>query len=170
LAEGAVEISARLCQCARCRVQFLVCRQCDRGRIYCGEECSHAARAASLTAAGRRYQLGLQGRLHHAERQRRYRARKQKVTHQGSPVLGADVVLAAGPVVSLVEPPASNETVEMPESAATEVVVQIQPQSLRCRFCHCRCSSFLRIDYLRTGRTSRVFPNRHRGGSFGHSP
>ena len=38
-----------------------------------------------MKLAGQRYQLSLSGRYKHADRQRRYRAQQEKVTHQGSP-------------------------------------------------------------------------------------
>ena len=40
---------------------------------------------ATLHAAGRRYQASHRGRIKHAQRSRRYRARQNKVTHHGSP-------------------------------------------------------------------------------------
>ncbi len=79
-----MENTARLFSCARCRTQVLICRRCDRGHIYCGPKCSQQARRESLRAAGRRYQRSRRGHLSHAERQRRYRRRAHKVTHQGS--------------------------------------------------------------------------------------
>ena len=69
---------ARLFLCARCRKQVCVCSDCDRGQQYCGEDCALAARRLSLKAAGRRYQSSRRGRARHAERMRRYRAKKAK--------------------------------------------------------------------------------------------
>src|SRR5690606_18884561 len=47
-------------------------------------ECRKAARKASLARAGRKYQASREGKLGHADRQRRYRAEAQKVTHHTS--------------------------------------------------------------------------------------
>jgi hypothetical protein len=80
-----MEPTARLFNCARCRRQVMLCSHCDRGNLYCGRGCAQQARRESLSAAGQRYQRSRRGRFCHAERQRRYRARQQKVTHQGSP-------------------------------------------------------------------------------------
>ena len=77
--------SARLFLCAGCRLQVLICSCCDRGQIYCAEDCAQRARRRSLQCAGQRYQNGPPGRRRHAARQGRYRARGKKVTHQGSP-------------------------------------------------------------------------------------
>lgn len=47
--------------------------------------CADQARRTAVRAAGCRYQASRRGRHAHAERQRRYRAKPKKVTHQGSP-------------------------------------------------------------------------------------
>lgn len=76
-------ITARLFNCPRCHSQVILCSDCDRGNIYCGSQCSHSARQASLAAAGKRYQATYRGRIKHALRQQRYRQRQyKKVTHQ----------------------------------------------------------------------------------------
>ena len=82
--DGDVAASARLFVCAGCRRQVLICSCCDRGQIYCAGNCAPYARRCSLRAAGRRYQTSRRGRLAHAVRARRYRARVKKVTHHGS--------------------------------------------------------------------------------------
>ena len=68
--------SYHLIVCLRCGKRFEIGRSCFRGQIYCGPECSKAARRERVREAGRRYQAGEQGRAAHAERQRRYRDRK----------------------------------------------------------------------------------------------
>ncbi len=78
-----MEITARLFNCARCRCQVAICNRCDRGNIYCSPRCSQRARYESQRAAGRRYQNTFQGRLTHAERQRRYRADASGFTRRG---------------------------------------------------------------------------------------
>lgn len=79
---------ARLFHCARCYEQVLICRCCDRGQIYCGDDCAALARRDHRREASQRYQQTDIGREKHAERQRRYRERqadkKDRVTHQGS--------------------------------------------------------------------------------------
>lgn len=81
---SAVQESLRFYLCARCREQVHVCSRCDRGQIYCSEECSEISRRESVRRAGAKYQKTPQGARNHADRQRRHRERNQKVTHQGS--------------------------------------------------------------------------------------
>jgi hypothetical protein len=70
----------RLFLCSRCRVQVLVCRRCDRGQIYCFGGCAQEARRERRREARRRYQATDRGRAMHADRNRRYRARRRCVT------------------------------------------------------------------------------------------
>ena len=130
-----MEITARLFKCARCRCQAAICSHCDRGNIYCSGRCSQRARRESQRAAGRRYQTTFPGRRAHAARQRRYRARQQKVTHQGSPAGAPDDSLS-GDSRGSTEPVRSSPA--HPRSA-----------EIRCCLCGCRCSAFVRQDFLR---------------------
>jgi hypothetical protein len=125
--------TARLFNCARCRAQVLICSRCDRGNIYCGPACSQQARRASLRAAGRRYQHGRRGRFTHAERQRRYRRRTHKVTHQGS--------VPIAPHDSL-----SPESRTAPEHSSGGPPTRVQGP--HCHFCRRPCSAFVRLDFL----------------------
>jgi hypothetical protein len=93
--------SLRFVICARvdCQQVFFLCRLCDRGDRYCSRRCADRARRATLHAAGRRYQRSWPGRVHHAARQARYRARRQNVTHQTSPpVLRSGIILVPPPM------------------------------------------------------------------------
>ena len=124
-----MENTSRLYNCVRCHCQVTICSHCDRGNIYCGKSCADSARRTSLRAAGRRYQNTRRGRLKHADRQRHYRSRSKKVTHQSCP-----------------ETPASDPLItrsEQPES-----VVVIENKAIRCHFCGRLCSDYLRLDYL----------------------
>lgn len=111
--------------CAGCRQPVLICRDCDRGQRYCAEGCAKAARDCRVREAGARYQRSHRGRLAHAERQRRYRARGNKVTHQGSGPAAVSVELAVMPVVQK-SPPCS------------------------CHFCRRQLPERVRLDFLRT--------------------
>ncbi len=88
---------ARFFLCACCCMQVLVCSHCDRGQIYCIDQCAAATRQALQREAGRRYQQSRAGRFKHAARMRRWRERRtalaQKVTHQGSQDAPSDAVL-----------------------------------------------------------------------------
>ena len=151
-----METLARLFLCLCCRVQVLICSDCDRGQIYCAKSCATPARRRSLRAAGRRYQTSRQGRHKHAERMRRYRARQrlaaEKVTHQGS------------------MPPAQNGLLASnPEVVATSPTPRTTPAG-HCHFCGVRCPDFVRRGFLHSRRVlPTVHPDR-RGASRGHSP
>ena len=85
--------SLRQFNCARCKQYCEIGGCCDRGNIYCGIICSTAARASSLLAAGFRYQQTFIGRLKHAARTAKWRAKERLkkeselkiVTHHSSP-------------------------------------------------------------------------------------
>ena len=128
-------VSARLYVCAGCRRQVLICSCCDRGQIYCPGDCAPRARHRSLRAAGRRYQTSRPGRLAHAARARRYRARGKKVTHQGSPLRAVDDLLAPGSPVSA--------------SDAKAVTDRSSPPALHCHWCGRRCLDLVRRGFLR---------------------
>ena len=86
--------TSRLFCCISCHTQTVICSYCDRGQLYCSKQCANTARRASCRAAENRYQKNLRGKLKHALRQRRYRARlKKKVTDQGSRSLASNVLL-----------------------------------------------------------------------------
>ena len=87
-----MQATGRLFLCAHCRAQVIICRRCDRGQRYC-KSCAKEVRRTRMREAGRRYQKTRQGRFAHAERARRYRARRKKVTHQGSPIPTSSAVL-----------------------------------------------------------------------------
>jgi hypothetical protein len=92
-----METTGQFFLCAQCRVQVLVCNYCDRGKIYCAGHCRKQARSACMCEAGRRYQSSRIGRFNHAAGACRYRARQQKVTHQGSPLPRCDALLSVNP-------------------------------------------------------------------------
>lgn len=127
--------TARLYHCARCHCQVVICRHCDRGNVYCGEGCAKPARTETLRRAGSRYQSSRRGRHSNAERQRRYRERqREKVTQQGSSSLASNDLLS----IEL----SSAQNVSKQDSSVTKTTIY-------CHFCHCECSQFLRLDFLR---------------------
>jgi hypothetical protein len=127
--------SARLFVCAGCRSQALICSHCDRGQIYCAGNCAPHARRRSLRDAGRRYQTSRRGRLAHAVRARRYRARGKKVTHHGSPVLPTDGLLAPSSPISASDAKASPD--------------RPSPSASHCHWCGRRCLALVRQGFLR---------------------
>jgi hypothetical protein len=147
------EEAGRLFVCARCRTQVVLCSRCDRGNVYCGRACSQAVRGASMREAGRRYQASRAGRFAHAERARRYRARRKNVTHQGSAATHAADLL--GPETTTTPPP------ECRTVASTEAPAQTTPAGTaiasapRCSRCGAVRAHAVRQGWLRRGR-SRV--------------
>lgn len=132
------DATARLFVCAGCRAQVLICCCCDRGQIYCAQGCAKACRGSAQRAAGQRYQSSRRGRLNHAARARRYRARQKKVTHQTSPAHPADDVIA--------------ESSAIPTAACRSPSHFAREWLWRCHWCGCRCSSFVRTGFLRRRR------------------
>jgi hypothetical protein len=128
-------IPARLFLCARCRAQVVICSRCDRGHIYCAGDCARQARGEAQRAAGRRYQGSHRGRLLHAARARRYRARQNNVTHHGSPSAPANDLLSAASVTA----------------ASDAVAAGGEPRHTigRCHWCGCRCPPLIRQGFLR---------------------
>lgn len=143
---GADATTVRFFLCAGCQVHVFVCRHCDRGQIYCAGTCTQEARQCSQQEAGRRYQASLPGRMKRAARNRRYRARQKKVTHQGSPLPPPDdvVLLDAEPLTATV-------TARKPAAARGVVMRSQAPRagSLHCHWCGERCSPFIRNEFLR---------------------
>lgn len=119
--------------CACCSTPVLVCSRCDHGNRYC-KDCAAVARPRCIKAAGERYQASRRGRQAHAQRQRRYRAKRAKVTHQGSPLLPPAALL-----------PSETTTLQTIEP---EPLQASNPQ-WQCHFCHCECSELVRIRFLR---------------------
>ena len=70
----------RSLECAEpsCGRRLLLCASCYRGHRYCSRRCSTAARTRSNRVSRRRHQRSCEGRRDHADRQRRYRARRRR--------------------------------------------------------------------------------------------
>jgi len=143
---------ARLFWCQRCRAQVLICSRCDRGQMYCIGSCARQARRRSQREAGRRYQTSERGRANHAERSRRYRMRKNNVTHQGSPPDRRDDLLSEDQTVA--------RTKQLSRDRAS------RPQ-WHCHRCGCRCPQFVRRDFLQRCRGPW---NHRRGRRHDHPP
>ena len=139
-----METVARIFLCARCREQVCICSDCYRVQQYCGEDCAHTARRLSLKAAGRRYQSTRRGRSKHAERMRRYRAKKQIVTHHSSPAPAPDALLLL--CLSVIVAAAI---------AVPAVPARRARRARRCHFCGRPCSVFMRLNFL-CGRVAQA--------------
>ncbi len=148
--------TGRFYLCQRCRTQVIICSRCDRGQIYCSDDCSKAARCEALRASGRRYQQSSKGRFKHAARARRYRQRRNKVTHQGSTAPAQDDLLAANSV------PDPDQYEFKPLSASKSDV--------HCHFCGAICSAFVRRNFLHRHRVPNIAQLDRRGTQHDHSP
>jgi hypothetical protein len=125
------EPAYRLYNCARCQLQVRICVRCDHGNVYCAGECASIRRRESLSRAQARYQRSRRGARRHAERQRQWRARQrqtpQLVTHQGSPGIATQCIVAVSPVMQSQPADASpNESDPVP---------RVRPPLDRCAFC-----------------------------------
>jgi len=133
--------------CARCRAQVYVCRCCDHGQSYCAGSCAQEARVQAQRAASRRYQESRRGRLNHAARTARHRARQKNVTHQGSPSQDRDDVVPLDTVA-----PDAAATANKPAAASSRRSVMGSQTSDRgsgrCHWCGCCCSRRVRIGFL----------------------
>jgi hypothetical protein len=138
--------SARLFVCVECRGQALICSKCDRGQIYCAGDCALRARRRRQRAAGARYQASRRGRFTHAERARRYRARRKNVTHQGSPPPPPDGQVHPGST------PSANDV-----AAADDRPPRV---GSHCHWCARRCLDLLRRQFLRRRDRHRERRNR----------
>ena len=134
------EVSCRLFLCGRCRSQVLVCRDCDRGQIYCFGTCAQDARRENQREARRRYQATPRGRAMHAARSRRYRARGQCVTDHSPPN-----EQKAGPFLEL----------EVGEALSERSRSRRSPLQWLCHHCRRSASEFVRLSPLRPRRNRR---------------
>jgi hypothetical protein len=149
--DGTCGGTARFFLCARCQAQVLICSACDRGQIYCAASCAGLARRERQRAAGQRYQTSHRGRVAHAMRARRHRARQKIVTHQGSPPAQPyDLLLASSAVTA-------------GESPSPSPKVFTSPSAGHCHWCGRRCSPFVRHGFLRRRRVPRTVTRYQRG-------
>jgi len=135
LTGGDEAASARLFVCAECRAQALICSCCDRGQIYCAGDCGPLVRRRSQQAAGARYQASRRGQRAHAERARRYRARREKVTHHGSPAPAPDDCLSPGS--------------RMIARGVTNPDQRLRQLASHCHWCGRRCPALVRQGFSR---------------------
>ena len=148
---GPADQSPRLYNCQRCGLQVLLCRQCDRGNVYCTSGCAGIRRSESLQRAGAHYQRTHRGACRHAARQNEWRARQRKeVTHQGSLAheVAVTVSAPAGDVTS--EP--IRETSEPVRALSSPLVAWAPSERPRCSVCRRALGVFTRLEFLRRWR------------------
>lgn len=130
-----MNLDARIYCCNLCRCQVQICRNCDRGNIYCNGECAKLARQSYQRASSERYQNTYQGKRNHAARQMRYRQRqkekKEIVTHHGS-------------IKPLNRSPSS-----LPDKSIAQDEGKIKTPKKHCCFCRRVLSGYSRLGFLR---------------------
>ena len=157
---------ARLFLCAGCRVQVVLCTQCDCGNRYCSRTCWRQTHDLARREAACRYQRSRGGSVRHAARSHRWRQRTalraaegdgaaHKVTHQGS-LSG----VAAAPLAACT-PDIAATTVESTTDAPASPTVR------RCHRCAAEQPDWLRQGFLRCGRHAVALPT---GWRHDHSP
>ena len=117
--------------CRRCGRRTCVCRPCERGQEYCGEDCAELSRQAYLRVARARYQKTRRGAHLHADRQRRYRSRRASPPGTTAKIVtdhGSAAALLIGTVV-VHEKAAHPERTHGPAYAPPAVAAK------RCDFC-----------------------------------
>lgn len=126
---------ARLYNCHHCHCQVIICCRCDRGNRYC-KQCSPLMLLRSQHRASKRYQNTAQGRLNHADRQKRYRERerlKQKVTHKG---------FNTQFLYHVFNNKRKNQNIKLKQKDIGRSI------DIFCHCCHRICSPFLRFEKL----------------------
>jgi hypothetical protein len=157
--------------CARCGRVVVICTRCDRGNRYCSPECSAAARRQSMRKAGCEYQKTKTGVACHADRQRRYRARRKLESMRdasGSTWASAHVKTAIGIAARTNEAPAAGAPMLTHTDRTSETVPESSGESphgvhavaacapwppgdrpMCCDFCKCLCDPPARRDFIR---------------------
>lgn len=163
----------RMAMCAldSCHGPFSVCVGCDRGRRYCSKECSAQARRLQQRLASRAYQASERGKLAHAARQARYRARKRQVTQQCEEVgVSAKISTSTHQAEQSgrIESTQTKPSVQAPPSDAMKAPYEAPAvrEAAPADFSHCLCCSrfspFLRRCSLRSWLERRAYWRRRR--------
>ena len=173
-------LRGRVFTCARCQVEVLVCIGCDRGRRYCGRECSAQARRQALQANGKRYQSSPAGSFAHARRSRRYRQRRRERLPRQQSLPPSPPPPPPTPTPTPTPPANSDASVGSQEPCAGGVLaaeLDVAPATgcderrRPCYWCARECHSVVRRDFPRRSRLAwHVPPDHRRGAPHGQSP
>jgi len=172
-------LRGRVFACARCQFEVLVCIGCDRGRRYCGSQCSEQARRQAQRADGKRYQSSPAGSFAHARRSQRYRQRRREwLARQQS--LPPPPPSPPPPTPTPTPPANSDASVGSQQPCAGGVLTAqlvVAPATgcdewrRPCHWCSRECHSVVRRDFPRRSRLAwQVSADHHRGAPHGQSP
>lgn len=145
------EETHRLYNCGRCAQQVRICQDCDRGNQYCAGDCARIRRRESQHRAARRYQGSYRGACRHAARQRVWRERRAKVTHQGSLATAVTPIVVSTLTTTTREDHVDIACVAAPSGRIRWPVQRHAMARARCCFCGRVLSRFARLGPLRGG-------------------
>lgn len=81
------DVAFYLLQCKWCHSNFVLCRPCYRGHVYCSDECRAMGRREGKRRCNRQNESSEEGKLDHRERQRKCRDSKRKLKDEESVLL-----------------------------------------------------------------------------------
>lgn len=143
------EKTYRLYSCGRCANQVRICRDCDRGNLYCAGACALIRRRESLRRAAERYQSSYRGACLHAARQSTWRKRQmQKVTHRGS-LPSTDALIVETIPTSTDVPHVNMVSIQSPVQPRARLRTMAPTHC--CNFCWRALPRFARLGRLRGG-------------------
>ena len=130
------EKTYRLYSCGRCANQVRICRDCDRGNLYCAGACALIRRRESLRRAAERYQSSYRG------------ACLQKVTHRGS-LPSTDALIVKTIPTSTDVPHVNMVSIQSPVQPHERLRTMAPAHC--CNFCWRALPRFARLGPLRGG-------------------
>ena len=148
--------TARRYHCARCHQPVIICRDCDRGNIYCFDGCAQAAEKERCKRNAKRYRDSAKGKRTTLARQRRHRLRQALLgsdpesckQHPDTPepaTAQSDTTSADLAIVT------HRGSVDVPRNAPLNLLPQTRP-IIYCNGCQRICSEAVRINFMRTNR------------------
>jgi hypothetical protein len=141
-------------RCLRCQVVFYLCRDDDRGQVYCGERCRVAARTEQKRAARAAHQASAEGRDDHRDAMRDLRVRR-RVTDQGSrKVAPSATVRSDADTVSMDDTSQLRVLGDDDVDATGALVTRGSTEHVRCAVCG-RLGRLVRFEFLAWHRRAR---------------
>jgi len=141
-------------RCLRCQRVFHLCRDDDRGQVYCDDACREAARTAQKRAARAAHQASPEGRDDHRDAMRELRARR-RVTDQGSGKVASSATVRSDADTVSMDDTSSPRVLGDDDVDATGVLVtRAAAEHVRCAVCG-RLGRLVRFEFLAWHRRAR---------------